>query len=139
MFPLLLHGHAKLYDLLDFSGCSSKTGLFGTWLACMSNMLWTADEKRTFRVKFVSLCVSTWKSSLEHLVLAFVSSSMSCRPAIYRSGFKCLKCNKSFSSKDAYLDLTITSGTKEYNEFKPTRTELFRYDSKCFPFASVLT
>ncbi|XP_008788786.3 uncharacterized methyltransferase At2g41040, chloroplastic [Phoenix dactylifera] len=47
-------------------------------------------------------------------------------PAIYRSGFKCLKCNKSFSSKDVYLDLTITSGTKEYNEFKPTRTELFR-------------
>nr|XP_029121944.1 uncharacterized methyltransferase At2g41040, chloroplastic isoform X2 [Elaeis guineensis] len=53
-------------------------------------------------------------------------------PAIYRSGFKCLKCNKSFSSKDVYLDLTITSGTKEYNELKPTRTELFS------PFVSFL-
>ncbi|CAA0819950.1 Uncharacterized methyltransferase -chloroplastic [Striga hermonthica] len=47
-------------------------------------------------------------------------------PAIYRSGFKCKKCNKSYSSKSIYLDLTVTSGTKEYNEFKPTGTELFR-------------
>lgn len=49
-----------------------------------------------------------------------------CSPSIYRSGFKCPKCNKSFSSKDAYLDLTVTSGTTEYREFKPARTELFR-------------
>ncbi|KAJ8560792.1 hypothetical protein K7X08_022652 [Anisodus acutangulus] len=47
-------------------------------------------------------------------------------PAIYRSGFKCRKCNKSYSSKNTYLDLTVTSGTKEYSESKPTRTELFR-------------
>ncbi|XP_042377832.1 uncharacterized methyltransferase At2g41040, chloroplastic-like [Zingiber officinale] len=47
-------------------------------------------------------------------------------PSIYRSGFKCPKCNKSFSSKDVYLDLTVTSGTTEYSEFKPARTELFR-------------
>ncbi|CAL9200737.1 unnamed protein product [Musa hybrid cultivar] len=47
-------------------------------------------------------------------------------PSIYRSGFKCQKCNKSFTSKDVYLDLTITSGTTEYSEFKPARTELFR-------------
>ncbi|KAH0742722.1 hypothetical protein KY290_030715 [Solanum tuberosum] len=47
-------------------------------------------------------------------------------PAIYRSGFKCRKCNKSYSSKNIYLDLTVTSGTKEYNESKPTGTELFR-------------
>ncbi|XP_077222973.1 S-adenosyl-L-methionine-dependent methyltransferases superfamily protein [Tasmannia lanceolata] len=46
--------------------------------------------------------------------------------AIYRSGFKCNKCEKSFSSKDVYLDLTVTAGTKEYREFKPSRTELFR-------------
>lgn len=46
--------------------------------------------------------------------------------SIYRSGFKCRKCDKPFSSKDVYLDLTVTSGTKEYNEFKPARTELFR-------------
>ncbi|XP_059285973.1 uncharacterized methyltransferase At2g41040, chloroplastic-like [Lycium ferocissimum] len=50
-------------------------------------------------------------------------------PAIYRSGFKCDKCNKSYSSKNIYLDLTVTSGTKEYRESKPTRTELFRYHS----------
>ncbi|KAI3909456.1 hypothetical protein MKW92_051799 [Papaver armeniacum] len=31
-------------------------------------------------------------------------------PAIYRSAFKCQKCNKSYSSKDIYLDLTITYG-----------------------------
>ncbi|CAN4113111.1 unnamed protein product [Withania somnifera] len=47
-------------------------------------------------------------------------------PAIYRSGFKCKKCNKSYSSKNIYLDLTVTSGTKEYNESKPTGTEIFR-------------
>lgn len=46
--------------------------------------------------------------------------------AIYRSGFKCKKCDKSFSSKDVFLDLTVTSGTTEYNELKPARTELFR-------------
>lgn len=48
------------------------------------------------------------------------------RPAIYRSGFKCSKCNKSFTSKDIFLDLTVTAGTKEYSEQKPARTELFR-------------
>ncbi|KAK3026557.1 hypothetical protein RJ639_041143 [Escallonia herrerae] len=47
-------------------------------------------------------------------------------PAIYRSGFKCTKCNKSYSSKNVYLDLTVTAGAKEYDEFKPARTELFR-------------
>ncbi|KAF2317140.1 hypothetical protein GH714_012110 [Hevea brasiliensis] len=46
--------------------------------------------------------------------------------AIYRSGFKCKKCNKTYSSKDNYLDLTITAAMKEYNEVKPARTELFR-------------
>jgi hypothetical protein len=48
------------------------------------------------------------------------------RSAIYRSGFKCSKCKKSFTSKDIFLDLTVTSGTKEYSELKPARTELFR-------------
>uniref|UniRef100_A0A7N1A7B9 Methyltransferase type 11 domain-containing protein n=1 Tax=Kalanchoe fedtschenkoi TaxID=63787 RepID=A0A7N1A7B9_KALFE len=47
-------------------------------------------------------------------------------PAIYRSGFKCKRCNKTYSSKENYLDLTVTSGAKEYTETKPTRTELFR-------------
>ncbi|XP_042062176.1 uncharacterized methyltransferase At2g41040, chloroplastic [Salvia splendens] len=46
--------------------------------------------------------------------------------AIYRSAFKCRACNKSYSSKNMYLDLTVTSGTKEYNEFQPAGTELFR-------------
>ncbi|XP_071729582.1 uncharacterized methyltransferase At2g41040, chloroplastic-like isoform X2 [Rutidosis leptorrhynchoides] len=47
-------------------------------------------------------------------------------PAIYRSGFKCTKCNKSYSSKNIYLDLTVTAGAKEYVETQPSRTELFR-------------
>lgn len=47
-------------------------------------------------------------------------------PAIYRSGFKCNRCNKTYSSKDNYLDLTITAGMKDYTEVKPVRTELFR-------------
>ncbi|KAK1392324.1 putative S-adenosyl-L-methionine-dependent methyltransferases superfamily protein-like [Heracleum sosnowskyi] len=47
-------------------------------------------------------------------------------PAIYRSGFKCSKCNKTYTSKNTYLDLTVTAGTKVYSESKPSRTELFR-------------
>ncbi|KAG0500384.1 hypothetical protein HPP92_000456, partial [Vanilla planifolia] len=47
-------------------------------------------------------------------------------PAVYRSGFKCKKCVIPFTSKDGYLDLTITSNATVYNEFKPARTELFR-------------
>ncbi|XP_078433397.1 S-adenosyl-L-methionine-dependent methyltransferases superfamily protein [Wolffia australiana] len=46
--------------------------------------------------------------------------------AIYRSGFMCKSCKKPFSSRNTYLDLTVTSGAKEYNEYKPSRTELFR-------------
>ncbi|CAI8587336.1 unnamed protein product [Vicia faba] len=46
--------------------------------------------------------------------------------AIYRSGFKCKRCQKSYSSKDGYLDLTLTSGLKDYTEVQPVRTELFR-------------
>ncbi|XP_010687777.2 uncharacterized methyltransferase At2g41040, chloroplastic [Beta vulgaris subsp. vulgaris] len=46
--------------------------------------------------------------------------------AIYRSGFKCQTCNKSYSSKNVYLDLTVTAGSEEYSENKPTSTELFR-------------
>ncbi|CDP12319.1 unnamed protein product [Coffea canephora] len=47
-------------------------------------------------------------------------------PAIYRSGFKCRVCNKTYSSKNIYLDLTVTAGSKDYNELKPAGTELFR-------------
>ncbi|GJY30662.1 uncharacterized methyltransferase, chloroplastic [Tanacetum coccineum] len=50
------------------------------------------------------------------------------RSAIYRSGFKCIKCNKSYSSKNIYLDLTVIAGAKEYVESQPSRTELFRYE-----------
>ncbi|KAL5547699.1 hypothetical protein UlMin_002930 [Ulmus minor] len=46
--------------------------------------------------------------------------------AIYRSGFKCRKCDKSYSSKDIYLDLTLTAGLREYIEVKLAGTELFR-------------
>lgn len=46
--------------------------------------------------------------------------------SIYRSGFKCRKCNKSYSSKDIYLDLTVTAGLRDYTEVKPAGTELFR-------------
>lgn len=53
--------------------------------------------------------------------------------AIYRSGFKCKTCNKSYSSKNIYLDLTVTAGSEEYAEIKPTSTELFRS-----PFVSFL-
>ncbi|XP_020961610.1 uncharacterized methyltransferase At2g41040, chloroplastic-like [Arachis ipaensis] len=53
--------------------------------------------------------------------------------AIYRSGFKCKRCRKSFSSKDKYLDLTVTSGLLDYTENQPYLTELFRS-----PFVSFL-
>jgi hypothetical protein len=37
------------------------------------------------------------------------------------------KCKKSFTSKDIFLDLTVTSGTKEYSKLKSARTELFSF------------
>ncbi|MBA0827400.1 hypothetical protein Goarm_012183, partial [Gossypium armourianum] len=46
--------------------------------------------------------------------------------AIYRSGFKCKQCDKSYSSKETYLDLTVTAGLRDYTEVKPAGTELFR-------------
>lgn len=46
--------------------------------------------------------------------------------AIYRSGFKCRKCDKTYSSKDEYLDLTVTADLKNFDEVKPITTELFR-------------
>ncbi|XP_010505866.1 PREDICTED: uncharacterized methyltransferase At2g41040, chloroplastic [Camelina sativa] len=46
--------------------------------------------------------------------------------AIYRSGFKCGQCNKTYSSKDEYLDLTVTADLEDYDEVKPITTELFR-------------
>ncbi|XP_050377792.1 uncharacterized methyltransferase At2g41040, chloroplastic-like [Argentina anserina] len=46
--------------------------------------------------------------------------------AIYRSVFECKKCHKSYSSKDIYLDLTVTAGLKKYVEAKPAGTEFFR-------------
>ncbi|CAJ2661931.1 unnamed protein product [Trifolium pratense] len=42
------------------------------------------------------------------------------------SGFKCKRCQKSYTSKDGYLDLTVTSGLRDYIEVQPVRTELFR-------------
>lgn len=58
----------------------------------------------------------------------FTENLETCRSAIYRSGFKCVKCNKSYSSKNVYLDLTLIADAKEYVEAQPTRTELFRYE-----------
>ncbi|MED6219884.1 hypothetical protein PIB30_039905 [Stylosanthes scabra] len=46
--------------------------------------------------------------------------------AVYRSGFKCKRCNKFYSSKERYLDLTVTAGMRDYSEVQPARTELFR-------------
>lgn len=59
-------------------------------------------------------------------LLRTIDKKRTSRPAVYRSGFWCQKCNKSFTSKNGYLDLTVTSGTTEYTEFKPARMELFR-------------
>ncbi|XP_057431940.1 uncharacterized methyltransferase At2g41040, chloroplastic [Lotus japonicus] len=46
--------------------------------------------------------------------------------AVYRSGFKCEKCKKSYSSRDRYLDLTVTAGLRDYTEIPPIQTQLFR-------------
>lgn len=46
--------------------------------------------------------------------------------AITRSGFKCNKCKKAYSTRDVFLDLTVTAGTKDYEEYLPSGTELFR-------------
>lgn len=46
--------------------------------------------------------------------------------SVSRSGFQCEKCKKAYSSRDVYLDLTVTAGSSEYEEYRPLRTELFR-------------
>ncbi|KAI5061535.1 hypothetical protein GOP47_0024040 [Adiantum capillus-veneris] len=46
--------------------------------------------------------------------------------SISRSAFKCNYCKKAFSSRDVFLDLTVTAGLKEYEEVLPSGTELFR-------------
>ncbi|CAN1764467.1 Uncharacterized methyltransferase At2g41040, chloroplastic [Linum perenne] len=46
--------------------------------------------------------------------------------AIYRSGFRCRRCNNAYSSRGNYLDLTVTAGMKTYFESMPLGTELFR-------------
>lgn len=46
--------------------------------------------------------------------------------SLSRSGFQCENCKKAYSSRDVYLDLTITSSSTEYDEYNPRRTEVFR-------------
>eukprot|EP00249_Psilotum_nudum_P001152 c13491_g1_i1 orf=107-1189(+) len=46
--------------------------------------------------------------------------------AILRSGFQCPLCKKTYSSREGFLDLTITAAAREYKEYFPVTTELFR-------------
>ncbi|KAH7299824.1 hypothetical protein KP509_24G031400 [Ceratopteris richardii] len=46
--------------------------------------------------------------------------------AISRSAFKCENCKKAFSTREVFLDLTVTAGSNEYQEVPPAGTELFR-------------
>lgn len=46
--------------------------------------------------------------------------------AISRCGFKCSNCRKAYSTRDVFLDLTITAGAKEYEEYSPAGTQIFR-------------
>lgn len=46
--------------------------------------------------------------------------------SLSRSGFQCEKCKKAFSSRDVYLDLTVTASSSDYDEYKPLGIELFR-------------
>ncbi|KAH7299826.1 hypothetical protein KP509_24G031500 [Ceratopteris richardii] len=48
------------------------------------------------------------------------------RSAISRSAFKCKNCKKAFSTREVFLDLTVTAGSNEYQEVPPIGTELFR-------------
>ncbi|KAF9623779.1 hypothetical protein IFM89_005286 [Coptis chinensis] len=40
--------------------------------------------------------------------------------------FQCNTCKKSYDSNDTYLDLTVAGGAKQYSEYIPPSTELFR-------------
>eukprot|EP00246_Nothoceros_aenigmaticus_P014480 TRINITY_DN550_c0_g1_i3.p1 TRINITY_DN550_c0_g1~~TRINITY_DN550_c0_g1_i3.p1 ORF type:complete len:380 (-),score=33.52 TRINITY_DN550_c0_g1_i3:13-1152(-) len=46
--------------------------------------------------------------------------------AVARSGFQCRRCKKTFSTRDVFLDLTILSGAKDYEEPVWLNTQLFR-------------
>jgi ubiquinone/menaquinone biosynthesis C-methylase UbiE len=45
---------------------------------------------------------------------------------VSRSGFQCGNCKKAYSTRDVYIDLTVTAGSSEYDEYRPLTTELFR-------------
>ncbi|XP_077249941.1 S-adenosyl-L-methionine-dependent methyltransferases superfamily protein isoform X2 [Tasmannia lanceolata] len=42
------------------------------------------------------------------------------------ASFECLTCKRDYISNEIYLDLTVASGAKNYGEFMPASTELFR-------------
>eukprot|EP00897_Mesotaenium_endlicherianum_P002177 jgi/Mesen1/1988/ME000147S01077 len=48
------------------------------------------------------------------------------RRAVAQSGFKCEGCRRAFSSREGFLDLTITGSTKQYKEQGPGGVETFR-------------
>jgi len=46
--------------------------------------------------------------------------------SVSRSGFQCENCKKAYSTRDVYIDLTVTVGSSEYDEYRPPAMELFR-------------
>ncbi|XAR62166.1 Sterol 24-C-methyltransferase [Bertholletia excelsa] len=50
-----------------------------------------------------------------------------------RSSLKCSTCKKTYPGNETHVDLTVSSGAKDYGEAKPASTELFR-----FPLVSFL-
>ncbi|KAL5705287.1 hypothetical protein ACHQM5_023612 [Ranunculus cassubicifolius] len=45
---------------------------------------------------------------------------------VSRPDFQCNTCKKSYYSNEKYLNLTVSSGTKDYSEYTPASTEIFR-------------
>ncbi|KAA8538058.1 hypothetical protein F0562_027362 [Nyssa sinensis] len=49
-----------------------------------------------------------------------------------QTSFQCSTCKKSYFGNETHLDLTVTSGAKEYGESMPVSTQIFRFSLVSF-------
>ena len=91
------------------------------------------------------LPVTSFLSLYFHLVICvavIVDMTMSmydivdgCRDSTPGAGLQCSTCKKRYVGREAYLDLTTSSGFKSYGDPMPASTELFRH-AHFFPLFS---
>ncbi|GMN47423.1 hypothetical protein TIFTF001_016604 [Ficus carica] len=121
-----LHRNSQVRPRLRFSSNGLRFSAIRATSSAVSLEPSSVEENRSSEVSEVFACPVCYEPLIRKGPSGLNLGS------IYRSGFKCRKCNKSYSSKDIYLDLTVTAGLRDYTEVKPAGTELFRHASHLF-------